>query len=256
MSRKKEDIIRIHQERDELVVKSNELIRNTRYSLSEMQQKIVIYLISKICANDTYIKHVKFSLAEYCDLIGIKKNNNREYEYIKNSIQDLRNKSWWFDIGETSLLFSWIDYSEIDKNTGEIDIVLSESLKPFLLDIKGNFTKYELINILVLNSKYAIRLYELYKSYLWLGKWEVDLELFRDLINVGEKYKDWTELKRNVIKPSINEISKYTDLDITMEVRKQGREIKTLIFTIKEKKGVQLTLDLLLSQEERLSLKG
>lgn len=255
MDKRKEEIIKIHREREESVVKSNELIRNTRYSLSEVQQKIIIYLISKICAQDTYIKRVKFSLAEYCALVGVKKNNNREYAYIKKSIQDLRNKSWWFDFDDKSVLFSWIDYSEIDKNTGEVEIVLSESLKPFLLDIKGNFTRYELINILVLKSKYSIRLYELFKSYLWLNKWEVDIELFRDLINIGDKYKDWTEFKRNVITPSIKEISKYTDLDISMEVRKQGREIRTLIFHISEKRGVQLTLDLLLNQEERLAIR-
>ena len=255
MSRKKDEIIKIHQEREELVVKSNELIRNTRYSLSEMQQKIVIYLISKICAQDTYIKHVKFSLAEYCDLIGIRRNNNREYKYIQKSIQDLRNKSWWFELSDKSVLFSWVDYAEIDKNTGIIDIALSDSLKPFLLDIKGNFTKYELINILVLKSKYSIRLYELFKSYLWLGKWEVDVDLFRELVNVGEKYSDWTEFKRNVITPSIKEITKYTDLEIKMEIRKQGREIRTLIFNITEKRGVQLTLDLILNQEERLAIR-
>ena len=42
----------IHEQRTNLVVKSNELIRNVRYSLSEQEQKIVIFLISQIGKDD------------------------------------------------------------------------------------------------------------------------------------------------------------------------------------------------------------
>ena len=37
---------------------------------------------------------------------------------------------------EKEILFSWIDTATTNKTKGEVDIVLSESLKPFLLEIK------------------------------------------------------------------------------------------------------------------------
>lgn len=245
----------IKEDRESLVVKGNDLIRNTRYDLSVTEQKILIYLISKIVAEDKDFKHIKFKIAEYCDVAGIKRGGT-EYEMIKESIKSIRDKSWWIKIDKKELLFSWIDTADIEEKSGEVGITLSESLKPFLLDIKGNFTKYELINVLVLKSKYSIRLYEIFKSYLWLNHWEIKVDDFRELIGIEDKYLDFTELKRNVILPSIKEINKYTDLQIEYNTQKRGRNIDKLIFTINEKRGYQLTLELLLNQEERLAIRG
>ncbi len=255
MTEKQNKIANIKEDRESLVVKRNDLIRNTRYDLSVTEQKILIYLISKIVAEDKDFKHISFKIAEYCDVAGIKRGGT-EYEMIKDSIKNIRDKSWWIKIDKKELLFSWIDTAHIEDQSGDIGITLSESLKPFLLDIKGNFTKYELINILVLKSKYSIRLYELFKSYLWLNHWEIKVDDFRKLINLEDKYQDYTELKRNVILPSIKEINKYTDLQIEYRTMKRGRNIDKLIFDITEKKGYQMTIDLLLNQEERLSILG
>ena len=252
MDAEQRKLIEIRENRESLIVKDNNLIRHTRYDLTLSEQKILIYIISKIVAEDKDFKHVKFKILEYCDIAGIKRGGS-EYEYIKDSIQSLRNKSWWIKVGKRDTLFSWLDTAVIEENTGEVDIVLSESLRPYLLDIKGNFTKYELINILVLHSKYSVRLYEIFKSYLWLHKWKVGLTEFRELINIESKYEDYTEFKRNVIQPSIKEINKYTDLQIDFKSIKKGRSIDKLCFSITEKKGVQLTLDLLLEQDKRLN---
>lgn len=249
---KRQKNIEINNARSELVVKHNELIRNTRYELSAIQQKILIYIISKIVADDKDFKRVHFRMVEYCDIAGIKKSG-KGYELVKESIQDLRNRSWWIKDGKKDVLFSWIDTAEIEENSGDIEIVLSESLRPYLLDIRGNFTKYQLVNVLVLRSKYSIRLYEIFKSYLWLHRWEIQLDDFRELVGINDKYKDFTEFKRNVITPSIKEINKYTDLQIEFKTIKKGRNIDKLVYKIEEKSGYQLTLDVILNQEERLN---
>ncbi len=245
--------IEINKQRNELVVKSNDLIRNTRYNLSVMEQKIVIYLISKIVAEDTDFKKVELSVKDYCDLCGIDKGG-RGYQLVKDSIKSLRDKSWWIQTEDnTEVLFSWIDTARVQKNNGTVEVKLSESLRPYLLQLKGNFTKYELINTLMLKSRYAIRLYELFKSYLWLGKWEVSIDELKEILLIGEKYKDYRDFKKFVINQSIKEINTYTDLTISYDVKKNGRRIDKLVFQINEKRGVQLTLDLILNQEERLN---
>ena len=43
----KDDKIRIYEESQQIVRKSNDLIRKTRYNLTATEMKIVIYLISK-----------------------------------------------------------------------------------------------------------------------------------------------------------------------------------------------------------------
>ena len=46
----------LEEERNQLVVKHNALIQKTRYSLNTQQQKIILYLISKIKPDDDELK--------------------------------------------------------------------------------------------------------------------------------------------------------------------------------------------------------
>ena len=69
-------------ERKNLVVKSNSLIQKTRYQLSEQQQKIILYLISKIQQGDDVFSQFEFNLQNFCNLLGIKYHSGN-YEHIK-----------------------------------------------------------------------------------------------------------------------------------------------------------------------------
>ena len=243
-------IEKLHKERDALVVKSNILLRDVRYDLTATEQKIIIYLISKILKEEKDFKRVRVELRDYCALANIERSGNA-YKKIKDSIERLSDKSWWIKYDKGERLFRWIDTADL-KHDAYVDIVLSESLRPYLMELRENFTKYELINIIVLKSKHSIRLYEIFKSYLWLHSWKVSLEDFREILNITDKYQDYKDLKKRVINPSVKEISKYTDISVTYEPVKKGRTITDLIFSIEEKAGYQMTWDLLLNQEERL----
>lgn len=250
------DKMQIKEQRNELVVQSNEIIRNVRPFLNDLsvaEVKLVIYLISKLCAEDKDFKRVKFNISEYCDVCGIKKSG-REYERIKQAIKNVRDKSYWIKNDDEEILFTWIDTAKLKKYE-TVELVLSEALKPYLLELSKSFTKFELINVLCLRSKYSIRLYQILKSYLWLGKWEVETDRFREIMYLGDKYPQYKELQRNVISNSLREINKYTDLEVKFSTKKQGRSIGKLRFDITEKRGYQMTWELILNQEERLSIK-
>lgn len=244
---------KLRKKRNSLVVKHNELLRNTRYELSTTEQKILIYLVSKINKDDKELRKVNFDLKEYCEIAGIQ-TGGEAYIRLKETIRDLSNKSWWIQIDEDhERLFRWIyGEPEIDKRSGVIEIELSPTLEPYLIGLQANFTKYELINVLTLRSSNSIRLYELFKSYLWQHHWKIEVEDFRRLLNIENKYKEFKNLNRQVIKPALEEINEYTDLVVKVETIREGKTTKYLDFTIDEKQGYQLTMDWLLAQEERL----
>ena len=252
MTKAKEKENRIKKERNNLVVQSNTLIRNLKAikdDLTVSEQKLIVYMISKICADDKDFKTVSLNLSEYCQICGIKKSG-REYERIKQSIKNLRNKSWWIKNNNEEILFAWIDTAKI-KRYKTIELTISEPLKPYLLELTENFTKYELINVLCLRSKYSIRLYEIFKSYLWLGIWEISIEEFRELLNIQNKYSSFRELNRSVIIPTLKEINKFTDLQINVSTQKNGNKVDKLIFNIKET-DYQMIFDTFLNQDKRL----
>lgn len=241
---------KLEDSRNKLVVKSNELIRNARYSLSEVEQKFIVFLISKIEKNDKELNQVTINLKEYCNIAGLEYSGG-VISYIKNNIQELSNKSWWFDnIDGSSTLFRWIDTVSLNGET--IKITLSKSLEPYLIELKQNFSKYELINILALRGKYTIRLYELFKSYSWNGVWRVEVEELRKIINCN-KYKEFKEFNRNVLKYSIEEINKHTDLNINYKTIREGKFINEIEFLIKEKEGYQMSIEMIINQNERLN---
>lgn len=244
---------KLRNDRYELVVKSNELLRNTRYTLNTTEQKLLVYIISMIKAEDKEFKEVEINIVEYCRLAGIETNSGNIYQYIKDQIQTLANKSWWIPVNDSKeILFRWIDKASIEKGSGTVKIKLHDNLKPYLLDIRSNFTKYELINVLTLHGKYAIRLYELFKSYLWQAHWEVSVNDLKNLLNVANKYKQFKEFKRSLLIPAIDEINKYTDLEVKFRPIKQGKTIKDIFFAIEEKQGWQITMEMMMNRKERL----
>ena len=244
---------KLRKERNSLVVKHNELLRNTRYELSTTEQKILIYLVSKIDKDDKELRKIKFSLSEYCQIAGIQKSGEA-YSRLRETILDLTRKRWWIQIDEDhERLFGWIyGEPEMEKRGGVVELELSPTLEPYLIGLQANFTKYELINVLTLRSSNSIRLYELFKSYLWQHHWVVTVEDFRRLLNIENKYRAFKDLNRQVIKPALEEINKYTDLVVKVDTVREGRQTKRLDFTIDEKQGYQLTMDWLLAQEDRL----
>jgi plasmid replication initiation protein len=227
---------KLYEDRTELVVKSNDLIRNTRYELTEQEQKLIIFLISKISKDETAIPTIQVRLREYCEVAGIEYSGGA-ISHIKKNIQEIADKSWWIPIkNQKQKLFRWIDTAEIDGET--VEISLSQSLTPYLVELRKDFTKYSLMDVLVLRGKYTIRLYELFRSYLWQGYWIVDVDELRSIINC-DSYNAFKEFNRNVLKYSIDEINGYTGLFITYETIKFGRSVKQIKFKISEKMGWQ-----------------
>ena len=167
-------------ERNQLVVKHNSLIQKTRYSLNTQQQKVILYLISKIRPDDDELREYDYDLKDFCRVCGIS-YHGQNYSNIKESILQLHNKAFWITTEEKETLVSWIMKATIYKNDTRLRIRLDDDLKPFLLHLREQFTAYELSYILVMRSKYSIRLYEYLKSYHSLSVITVSVEELKEL---------------------------------------------------------------------------
>lgn len=115
-------------------------------------------------------------------------------------------------------------------------------MKPFLLQLKQNFTSYELLWTLHFKSKYTIRLYELVKSIHfhdladYQRRYSVD-ELKRLL--GGERYKEYRDFKRRVLVPSVKEINQYSDKDVAFDEVRRGRKVIEVEFRVSSKDSLE-----------------
>ena len=223
--------------RNHKVVKHNDSIQKARYNLSVQEQKIILYLISKIKPNDTDLHLYKFSIQEFCQVCGIDDDNGKNYADLKDAVINLRNKGFWARIGEgVQTTVSWIDKASITEKSGIIEIKLDKDMKPFLLNLRNHFTMYELYYVLAMKSKYSLRLYELLKSYEFIGKCDFDIEHLKMLLS-AENYKTYKDFRVYVIDTALREINEYTDILIDYTAEKTEKKYTKIVFRIKPKKN-------------------
>lgn len=223
-------------ERGYIVAKSNHLVQRSRYNLTETEQKIVLYLISKIQPDDEQLQPYTFTLPEFCRLCGIDYRRNRgTYDYIRRVVQTLSDKSFWVQQEREKVLCRWISKARTDDDSLNLTVRLDDDLAPYLLQLRDCFTAYELECVLAMHSKYAIRLYEILKSYANLGGWTVDLDELRDILCLEGAYQQFREFRRNILDKAIPEINEYSDLRVTWEPITKGRKVTAIYFSISRK---------------------
>jgi plasmid replication initiation protein len=215
--------------RDLKVYKSNDLIQKTRYTLSAQEQKVLLYTISKIKPNDT-TQEFTFSIKALCEICGIE-FHSKNYSNFKATIKHLADKSFWIAQEEKQILCRWYNKVEINEKDLTVYLKLDEKLIPYLTAIKENYTSYILENVLVMKSKYSIRLYEILKSYANLKEYIVSVENLKDKLQCAE-YPIYNNFKVRVLDMAINEINNYTDIKVSYKAIRENRRIVALKFNI------------------------
>lgn len=106
-------------------------------------------------------------------------------------------------------------------------------LKEF--DKLNPYTKYKKDIVLKLKKDYSFDIYHLAKKHQAMGQFEMPLEHLKNELGLPESYQDLSNLKKRVLKPSLDEITANTDIDLSYENVKKGRSVVGFKFTIKEK---------------------
>lgn len=245
---KREELIR--KERSQFVIKSNALIQKTRYELTLEEQRLLLYIISKIKPDDERMKMQHFTIRDYCEVCGINIfSMPKMYGYMKDTIKKLADKSFWVKLdngGET--LLRWIDKAKISKYSGDVDIKLNDDLIPYLLELQGLYTQYQLVSVLPMKSKYSARLYEILRSELHRGKSYIEVTYTLDELqerlgiteDTGKSYrKNPSMFRQFVIDRAIEEIALYTDIVASVEYLKAGRKMDRVRIEIRALKDDQ-----------------
>ena len=161
--------------KDNLIVKHNDLIQ-ARYNLSLNEQKIILYSASQIDREKENFNIISISIKEFTELLGTTQDRYTEFKDIAKA---LISKTLYIEKEGAELVTSWLSSMEYIKDEGMIELEFSQKLIPYLLQLKNRFTRYQLENILYLENKYSVRVYELLKQYENIGKREIDINNLR-----------------------------------------------------------------------------
>lgn len=233
---------------DSYVVKSNDLIQKSRFKLSLQQQKVVLYLCSMIKPEDEDFRKYTIPIREFCQMCSIDGVGGRQYKAIETTLEQLRQKSYIIRLNKNlSTSVSWVSkwYLDTSANVRSVIIQLDPDMKPYLLRLKSNYTKYEYAYTLRMTHKATPRLYELLKSYHYdkLKPYDksFDVDELRAILDATDKdsYKQFRYFRYVVLEPAIKEINEQTDISVSLTTRKQGRTVVEVTFHIESKPGVE-----------------
>ncbi len=224
------------------VTKSNVLI-DASYRLNVQAQKLVLACLSKIDSrpDSEPRKEVKLTATEFSDLMGIDiKNAHRELYKASDAL--FKSSILLRDEHEETEIY-WVQ-KKVKKLRGEgaVTLVWSDEVLRYICQLKSRFTTYKLRNIAALQSGHSIRLYELLMRFNATNSRVISLDDFRSALGLEDKYPQFKELNKFVIKQAVEELNQRSDLVISFETIKKGRSVAALAFTFKQNK--QLKMDI------------
>lgn len=227
----------INKEREMKVYKADEMLQQACCNLTLVENRLILYTISKIKPTDTDFMEYNFNLKDFYNICGVK--TNESYTKTKKILKNLANKSWWITTNNgTETLIRWFNVLEIKKNTGIVTIKFHEKMFPYLLLLQKKeefYTGYKLKYVLPMKSIYSQRLYEILKSYQKNNlAWWFKIDELKKILNC-ENYTRYPDFRRRVIEIAINEINKYTDIKISYNTEKQGNKVTIITFYMIEK---------------------
>ena len=222
----------------QLVAKRNDFIQEARFSLNLLQNKVLLYMFSKVKPTDTPDTLYEYQYSEMFALMNYKTDS---YTEVKKLIQGLNSLSFWRDAEDENqddelITFFQGDSVVANAKKGYFKAKFSSKLFPYILDLNEQakngeyYTTYRLQNVILMKHYYSQRLYEILKSYQYNNqKWifeigtgtkndlqrriaEVDPETMDPII--PESWKTWYAFNRDVLQPAKDDINKYTDIKI------------------------------------------
>ena len=142
----------------------------------------------------------------------------------------------------------WTDYDD------KVMIRFNQDIMPYLIELKQNFTKYALSEIMELNSKYSIILYKWlsmnynqYEHYSNKGgrraeqvenyrNPSISVKELREITDTVNEYKHFPHFENWILKKPLEEINAHTSFNVSYEKIKKGRSIDSIVFHIEKKR--------------------
>ena len=151
------------------ITKSNDLIQKTKYSLPRNEQKILFMLLSKIDQKNDLdaSKYYTITFQEFSKLTGVNMMRSSYKPHIQQLVENLENRTFWVPDGPDSLkTISWVSKgSVVNFREKTIKMRFNPDIWKDIAQLTSNYTSYSIEYLLMMQSTYSMRIYEIVLSY-------------------------------------------------------------------------------------------
>ncbi|EAS2000447.1 replication initiation protein [Salmonella enterica] len=222
--------------------KSNALIEAS-YKLTLQEQRVLLMCIGKLNPTDnTSGKRFELTAEEFF-LAFPDMNRSHAERRLQEAIDRLAERWILLRCNTENREIRWIqEKAKYFDGEGKIEIVFADSIMPYLTQLTQQFTAITVKNVSSLKSTYSIRIYELLMQFKKTGDRLISLDDFRSMLGIDNKYKTFKSLKQLLLNPAIKELNEKSDLIVSVDLIKKGREVVALHFKFREDKQIKINL--------------
>jgi plasmid replication initiation protein len=219
------------------VIKANALIEG-RKSFSLLEMKLLLSVISQIKREDKDFERYRVHIQDFKNLLN---KQGLTYNKIRNTAKTLKSKNIELETETGHHQTSYFTDIFTYKQQGYMDCYISPFLKPYLLQLKREFTVYDIRNIINCKSVHSIRIYQLLKQYETIGQRNIKLKDLKTILGLdSDQYPRWANFRTRILETARKELKKYSDIYFEYETKRQGHMIHKVIFTIKKQRQRRL----------------
>lgn len=229
-----------------LEIRQHNAITTARYEMTACEMDIVFYLLSLLRKEDRVGTFYKVRVKDLIELTG----RDWNYKQFLQATSALRTRQYVFEDDSRLLQVGLLASAEYLKGQGLIELEISEKMRPYLIDLKRNFTSFRLQAAFSLTSKYAKRIYQIVSQ--WKDKPETRVFTLHDLKVMlmlkdpkgvaSEQYTKVSMFQKFVLDVAREQINQHTDLHIDYKLLKKGRSFESIRFSVRQQQPEQLPI--------------
>jgi len=225
--------------------KSSKLNTANFGNMTQNDYNVYLHLISKIVKVDDKGNYLKpeqlkreyhLTAKEYNQIFNCDMKN--AYSFLKKACKKLMKTS--VNIEKVDLKQIWeinvCSHAVYNENEGSITVMFTDSIMPYLSQVRDQFVIYNLKEVSNFKSIHSIRLYEQIQQFKDTGYFVKSLSQLRNIFAVGNKYKNYNDLKKKTFAHAVKEINKHYHIDLDFQEIKEGRKVAAIKFTFNKTK--------------------
>jgi plasmid replication initiation protein len=223
------------------VVQHNTLVE-TPTTTTLLEARIFCLMLRTIRKGDTEVPTAVIPLEELFPTFGGHQHQLLEAAMLRMMSATLRIPE---PNEEDVHLVSLCDSMRYDSATKMLIATFGKAVTPYLVNLAGNFALADVDELLAIKSNSSQRLYWLMRAWQFKSPHTISVEQLKELTAASDHYKEYSDFRRKVLRPSVAELNELS-FDITYTERRQrGRAVTDITFNINRKSKLeQLALPL------------
>jgi hypothetical protein len=235
----------------------------SRQEMGLLTKRLLVLALSDITRDDHDLEPIRITAWEYAQIFNIR--GKSIYNRIEDSARELLEQT--VQVKEPNgdwIMFQWVSEARYDSGRDSkdklacIELKIHDKLRPYLLQLRRDFSIIPTDQLLSFESFNSMRLFEVLYTASYGGEkrhleFDVDdLKLRLGLDGKYERFKDFTY----VLDRARDEFSRYTSLTFTYEGRKVGRKYQHVSILIEKNDVFQPRVRLPESIARRIKREG